>query len=58
MATAQALREATDVKLEADYLPHLSLLYSSISKESRLASWQAHHCHTLLGHVHASLVSL
>ena len=37
VATAQALREATDVKLEADYLPHLSLLYASMSKESRQA---------------------
>lgn len=37
VATAQALREATDVKLEADYLPHLSLLYASMSKESREA---------------------
>lgn len=35
VATAQALREATDVKLESDYMPHLSLLYSSMSKESR-----------------------
>ena len=35
VATAQALREATDVKLESDYMPHLSLLYSSMSKESK-----------------------
>lgn len=33
--TAQALREASDVKLESDYMPHLSLLYSFMSKESR-----------------------
>ena len=35
LATAQALREASDVKLESDYMPQLSLLYSSMSKESR-----------------------
>lgn len=35
VSTAKALREATDVKIESEYMPHLSLLYSSMDTESR-----------------------
>ena len=38
LATAKALREALDVNPEAEYMPHLSLLYSSMSKDCRWIS--------------------
>ena len=31
-----------DVKIEGKYMPHLSLLYSSMSEEGRLASAKQH----------------
>ncbi len=38
LATAKALREAMDMSSDAEYMPHLSLLYSSITKDGRYVS--------------------
>jgi hypothetical protein len=38
LATAKALREALDVNPEAEYMPHLSLLYSSMDEDCRWVS--------------------
>ena len=38
LATAKALREALDVNSEAEYMPHLSLLYASMDKDGRWVS--------------------